>query len=114
MSARVDAEGDGAIIAQGDTIGSATKFTAATNSDNENKQITFVDVSGSTSPLQRDGGLLYNPSTNAFTVQEGSATTVIDNSGNIQMIKKNKKSFIASKIAEVILDKLLINDRNFN
>ena len=30
------------------------------------------------------------------------------------MIKKNKKSFIASKIAEVILDKLLIDDRNFN
>ena len=40
--------------------------------------------------------------------------SIIDNSGNIQMIKKNKKSFIASKIAEVILDKLLINDRNFN
>ena len=40
--------------------------------------------------------------------------SIIDNSGNIQMIKKNKKSFIASKIAEVILDKLLIDDRNFN
>ena len=40
--------------------------------------------------------------------------SIVDNSGNIQMIKKNKKSFIASKIAEVILDKLLIDDRNFN
>ena len=40
--------------------------------------------------------------------------SIIDNKGNIQMIKKNKKSFIANKIAEVILGKLLIDDRNFN
>ena len=40
--------------------------------------------------------------------------SIIDNSGSIQMIKKSKKSYIASKIAEVILDKLLIDDRNFN
>ncbi len=40
--------------------------------------------------------------------------SIIDSHGNIQFIKKNKKSFIANKIAEVILDKLLINDRNFN
>ena len=39
---------------------------------------------------------------------------IIDNSGNIKSIKKNKKSFIANKIAEVILDKLLVNDRYFN
>jgi len=40
--------------------------------------------------------------------------SIIDNNGNIKIIKKNKKSFIASKIAEIILDKLLIDDRNFN
>ena len=40
--------------------------------------------------------------------------SIIDNNGNIKIIKKNKKSYIASKIAEVILDKLLVNDRNFN
>ncbi len=40
--------------------------------------------------------------------------SIIDNSGKIQLIKKNKKSFVAAKIAEIILDKLLINDRNIN
>ncbi len=40
--------------------------------------------------------------------------SIIDNNGNIKIIKKNKKSYIASKIAEVILDKLLVDDRNFN
>ena len=40
--------------------------------------------------------------------------SIIDNNGNIKIIKKNKKSYIASKIAEVIVDKLLVNDRNFN
>ena len=40
--------------------------------------------------------------------------SIIDNNGNIKIIKKNKKSYIANKIAEVILDKLLIDDRNFN
>ena len=40
--------------------------------------------------------------------------SIIDNKGIIKMIKKSKKSFIANKIAEVILDKLLADDRNFN
>ena len=40
--------------------------------------------------------------------------SIIDNNGNIKIIKKNKKSYVASKIAEIILDKLLIDDRNFN
>ena len=40
--------------------------------------------------------------------------SIIDNNGNIKIIKKNKKSFVAGKIAEIILDKLLIDDRNFN
>ena len=40
--------------------------------------------------------------------------SIIDGNGNIKVLKRNKKSFIASKIAEVVLDKLLIDDRNFN
>ena len=34
--------------------------------------------------------------------------------GNVKIIQKNKKSFIANKIAEILLDKLLINDKNIN
>ena len=40
--------------------------------------------------------------------------SIIDGNGNIKVLKRNKKSFIANKIAEVVLDKLLIDDRNFN
>ena len=40
--------------------------------------------------------------------------SIIDKSGNVKTIPKNKKSFIANKIAEILLDKLLINDRNIN
>ena len=40
--------------------------------------------------------------------------SIIDNSGKIKVVKKNKKSFIANIIAEIILDKILINDRSFN
>ena len=40
--------------------------------------------------------------------------SIFDGSGKIQVIKKNKKSFIANKIAEIILKKLLVNDRSFN
>jgi phosphopantothenoylcysteine decarboxylase / phosphopantothenate---cysteine ligase len=40
--------------------------------------------------------------------------SVIDKNGNIKMIPKNKKSFIANKIAELLLNKLLIDDRNIN
>ena len=39
--------------------------------------------------------------------------TVIDQKGNIKIIPRNKKSFIANKIAQILLDKL-IDDRNFN
>ena len=38
---------------------------------------------------------------------------MIDKKGNIKHFPKNKKSFIANKIAQILLDKLL-NDRNFN
>ena len=40
--------------------------------------------------------------------------SIIDNSGKIKVVKKNKKSFIANIIANIILDKILINDRSFN
>ncbi len=40
--------------------------------------------------------------------------SIIDNSGKIKVIKKNRKSFIANIITEIVLDKLLINDRSFN
>ncbi len=39
--------------------------------------------------------------------------SVVDNRGNIKHLPKNKKSFIANKIAQILLDKLL-DDRNFN
>ena len=39
--------------------------------------------------------------------------SVIDKKGNIKTIPKNKKSFIANKIAQILLDKL-IDDRNFS
>ena len=39
--------------------------------------------------------------------------SVIDQRGKIQIITKNKKSFIANKIAQILLDKL-IDDRNIN
>ena len=39
--------------------------------------------------------------------------SVIDQKGNIKVISKNKKSFIANKIAKILLDKL-IDDRNLN
>jgi phosphopantothenoylcysteine decarboxylase/phosphopantothenate--cysteine ligase len=40
--------------------------------------------------------------------------SIIDKKGNIKMIPKNKKSFIANKIAEILLNKLLIDDKNIN
>ena len=40
--------------------------------------------------------------------------SIIDKKGKIKSIPRNKKSFIASTIAKIILDKLLINDKNIN
>ncbi len=40
--------------------------------------------------------------------------SIIDGSGKIKVIRKNKKSFIANTIAEIVLDKILTNDRSFN
>ncbi len=39
---------------------------------------------------------------------------IIDGNENLKVFKRSKKSFIANKIAKVVLDKLLIDDRNFN
>ncbi len=39
--------------------------------------------------------------------------SIIDQSGNIKELPKNRKSFIANKIAQILLDKL-IDDRNIN
>ena len=40
--------------------------------------------------------------------------SIIDNKGKIKIIEKNRKSYIANKIAEIVVDKLLHDDRNFN
>ena len=40
--------------------------------------------------------------------------SIINNSGETKVIKKNKKSFIANVLAEIVLEKLLVNDRSFN
>jgi len=45
---------------------------------------------------------------------DNNKVSVIDRTGNIRIIPKSKKSFIANKIAEILLNKLLINDKNIN
>ena len=40
--------------------------------------------------------------------------SIIDKKGNVRTIPKNKKSFIANIIAKIILDKILMNDKNIN
>ena len=40
--------------------------------------------------------------------------SIIEKSGEIENLPKNKKSYIASKIAKKIVDKFLINDKNTN
>jgi len=40
--------------------------------------------------------------------------SIIEKSGKIENLPKNKKSYIASKIAKKIIDKFLINDKNTN
>ena len=39
---------------------------------------------------------------------------IIEKSGKIENLPRNKKSYIASKIAKKIIDKFLINDKNTN
>ena len=45
---------------------------------------------------------------------EYNKVSIIDKKGRIKSISKNKKSYIASTIAKIILDKLLTNDKNIN
>ena len=40
--------------------------------------------------------------------------SIIDKEGKVKSIPKNKKSYIANIIAKIILDKLLMNDKNIN
>ncbi len=40
--------------------------------------------------------------------------SIIHKNGKIQNIKKNRKSYIANMVAKIILDKLLMNDKNIN
>ena len=40
--------------------------------------------------------------------------SIIDKNGNVMSIAKNKKSFIATALAKLIVDKFLIDDRNIN
>ena len=40
--------------------------------------------------------------------------SIIDKKGLVESIPRNNKSYIASIIAKKIIDKFLINDRNFN
>ena len=40
--------------------------------------------------------------------------SVIEKSGKIENLPKNKKSYIASKIAKKIIDKFLSDDKNTN
>ena len=43
-----------------------------------------------------------------------NSVSIIDSNGSVKKINKSKKSFIANKIAELILKKLLINDKQIN
>ena len=45
---------------------------------------------------------------------EYNKVSIIDKNGRVKSIPKNKKSYIANTIAKIILDKLLVNDKNFN
>jgi len=45
---------------------------------------------------------------------ESNKVSIIEKNGNIENVPKNKKSYIASKIAKKIIDKFLINDKNTN
>ena len=45
---------------------------------------------------------------------EYNRVSIINKKGKIKSIPKNKKSYIANTIAKIILDKLLMNDKNIN
>tara|TARA_B100000963_G_C22633001_1_gene675988 strand:- start:2921 stop:4150 length:1230 start_codon:yes stop_codon:yes gene_type:complete len=45
---------------------------------------------------------------------EYNKVSIIDKNGKVKSIPKNKKSYIANVVAEIIVKKLLINDKNIN
>ena len=45
---------------------------------------------------------------------EYNKVSIIDRKGKIISIPKSKKSYVANAIAKIILDKLLMNDKNIN
>ncbi len=45
---------------------------------------------------------------------EYNKVSIINKKGEVKSIPKNKKSYIANTIAKIILDKLLMNDKNIN
>ena len=45
---------------------------------------------------------------------EYNKVSIIDKKGKIISIPKSKKSYVANAIAKIILDKLLMNDKNIN
>ena len=45
---------------------------------------------------------------------DSNKVSIIEKNGKIESIPKNKKSYIASKIAKKIIDKFLIDDKNTN
>ena len=51
--------------------------------------------------------------TSGFNV-DYNKVSIIDKSGKIQSVSRNKKSFVATIIAKKILDELLIDDKNIN
>ena len=71
---RASETSNGAIVTQGDTFNGTlhanTLVTPSTNTNDENKELSFVDVSGSNSTLQKNSGLLYNPSAKHLKVAE--------------------------------------------
>ena len=66
-------------------------------------------VSQTGDPVTTDWNIYNIPQVNDY-----NKVSVIDKQGNIKILPKNKKSFIAKKIAEILLDRLLIDDRNIN
>jgi phosphopantothenoylcysteine decarboxylase / phosphopantothenate---cysteine ligase len=48
-----------------------------------------------------------------FNVDDNQVS-IIDKEGKVELIKKNKKSFIAKVVAKKIVDKFLIDDKNIN
>ena len=83
-------------------------FSAETNRINKNSHLKLrkknCDLIIANDISKKDSG--FNSDYNRVSI--------IDNIGKIKVIKKNKKSFIANKITEFILNKLLIEEKNLN